>query len=114
MKRYFLILPLFALACSLTQAPARMVAAMQTAPIPAPITQTAAVMPSPAPQTCTVSTGTPGGALYLRAGPGTSYSVLDVLTEGQTLTILPGMSKKWIQIQSGDLTGWINSNYCER
>lgn len=111
------LLVLTGMSCGLWQPYGAMQAPMPTRlptpPIQSP-TRLPTHTPSPTPLTCTVFTGAPGGSLNLRSGPGTSYSVLVVLTEGQAVTVLPGVSENWIQIQTGTYTGWINSTYCKK
>ena len=65
-------------------------------------------------QRCTVDTGTPGGALNLRACAGTGCAVLDTLTEGDTLTVI-STADGWqrVQTQSGT-AGFVNSKYCKK
>lgn len=108
---------LASLACSIT--PSANYAAMVTAtPSPSP------PPPSPSPteaaqdartheetHVCTVT----AGSLHLRAMPGTSAEVIGYLYAGDVLTILPDPpAESWIRVTAGGLTGWINSNYCER
>lgn len=67
--------------------------------------------PSPTPQPCTV---TAAEALNLRAGPGTSYQVIEWLKPGQVLTIAQRRDG-WAEVTTpGGLTGWVNLIYCER
>ena len=111
----FVVLALAGLACTIqAQAAARPAAATPT--------QRAAVIitPSPTPTrpairtaalACEVSTGTPGGFLNLRAGPGMAYRVLQVLEEGQRVTLL--QAGTWYQVQAGGAVGWIHSHFCE-
>lgn len=112
MKGLLLLLPLLALACSITPA---IITATPSASPPPP-------SPSPAPTekaqdirtqyvVCTVT----AGSLHLRAAPGISAQVIGYLYAGDVLTILPDPpAESWIRVQSGDLTGWINSNYCTK
>lgn len=108
---------LASLACSIT--PSANYAAMVTAtPSPSPPPPS----PSPAPTekaqdistqyaVCTVT----AGSLHLRAMPGTSAEVIGYLYAGDVLTILPDPpAESWIRVTAGDLTGWINSNYCTK
>lgn len=112
MKRLLLLLPLLSLACSITPA---MVAATPSpsppppSPIPSPTEQAQDIRTQYA--VCTVM----AGSLHLRAMPGTSAQVIGYLYAGDVLTILPDPPvESWIRVQSGDLTGWINSNYCTK
>ena len=70
------------------------------------------VVPSPTPQTCTVSTNIPQGSLNIRAGAGIGFAVLEVLHEGQILTLTHQPARTgWIEVTAGNVTGWINSAY---
>jgi uncharacterized protein YgiM (DUF1202 family) len=63
-------------------------------------------------QFCTLITGISSGRVNLRSCAGTSCGVLDLLTEGETLTILT--AGLWTQVTNADgVTGYINSKYCE-
>lgn len=71
--------------------------------------QTATVMP----WTCTVRTGITSGAVNLRACPGAACgAVLDILTEGETLTVITAGEYVNVTTESG-VTGWLNSRYCK-
>ncbi len=89
-------------------------AAVITTNTPNPTTTpTQPPQPTAAAQECKVSTGTPGGFLNLRAGPGTSFDVRAVLTEGQTLMIIKSAGG-WIQVQTeSGAVGWVYTQYCE-
>ena len=78
---------------------------------PAP---TRPALPTTAALACEVSTGTPGGFLNLRAGPGMAYPVLQALQEGQRVTLL--QAGAWYQVQAGGAVGWAYSSFleCER
>jgi uncharacterized protein YgiM (DUF1202 family) len=72
------------------------------------------VTPSPTPQTCTVQTNVPQGSLNIRAGAGVGFAVLEVLHEGQILTLTHQPARDgWIEVTADDVTGWINSTYCK-
>ncbi|MEK6751608.1 MAG: SH3 domain-containing protein [Chloroflexota bacterium] len=64
------------------------------------------------PDTCKVYTGVDGGTVNLRSCAGTSCGVMQVLTEGESLTILT--AGLWVNVttESG-VTGWLYSKYCE-
>jgi uncharacterized protein YgiM (DUF1202 family) len=69
---------------------------------------------------CHVATGVDAGNLNLRTGPGTSYPVITILTEGETLTVLSprvagaGSPGSWSKVARADGTqGYINSIYCK-
>ncbi|HMS00284.1 MAG TPA: SH3 domain-containing protein [Anaerolineales bacterium] len=111
-KLLLLLAPIFLLACGLSRS-----AMFVTAdPIPSP---TAAQVESPTPSpthpqptqqsTCTVS----AKSLHVRESAGVDGVVIGWLEAGQVVTILHDQpAGNWIRIQAGDLTGWINSNYC--
>jgi uncharacterized protein YgiM (DUF1202 family) len=62
--------------------------------------------------TCEVYTGIERGAVNLRSCAGTSCAVLDIVTEGERLTILT--AGNWTHVTTEDgVTGYINSNYCK-
>jgi len=64
--------------------------------------------PTPRPESCTVT----AHALNLRAGAGTSYSVLAVLDEGDRLTVLA--RGHWLQVETiTGAAGFVHSNYCK-
>lgn len=93
----------FLLACAITEPVAQIAA--QASPTSAPTPA-----PSAAPLTCTVT----ADALHVRAAPHVSARALAYLHAGDVLTVLTGSPvDNWIQIQTGDLTGWINSTYCK-
>ena len=114
-------IPLVVLACTLlactTQSqaaarPAELTPTQRAAVIITPNpTSTRPAMPTAAALACEVSTGTPGGFLNLRAGPGMAYQVLQVLEEGQRVTLL--QAGTWYQVQAGGAVGWIHSHFCE-
>ena len=117
----FVVLAFALLACTIqSQAAARPALATPT-PSPAPMVDstgsvstpnpTRPAMPTAAALRCVVSTGTPGGFLNLRAGPGMAYGVLQVLQEGQRVTLL--QAGTWYQVQAGGAVGWIHSHFCE-
>jgi uncharacterized protein YgiM (DUF1202 family) len=62
---------------------------------------------------CTVRTGISNGKVNLRACPGSMCgAVLDILTEGESLTILTAGDYVNVTTESG-VTGWLNSKYCK-
>lgn len=79
----------------------------------APLKATSAHLSHPeGAETCTVTAAL---ALNLRAGPGTSYAVLDTLKRGDILTLLPQPAHDlWIAVRAQELEGWVHSTYCER
>ena len=63
-------------------------------------------------EACEVYTGVDAGTVNLRACGSIACEVLDIVTEGERLTILT--ANAWTQATSADgVTGWINSNYCK-
>jgi uncharacterized protein YgiM (DUF1202 family) len=100
---------IFAISCSLTNG-ATMSAAVLKTPTERPQradTLKAERIPTPSPKRCKVT----AGLLNLRAGAGTSYSVLAVLDEGDDLTILT--AGDWIEVQTDKgAAGFVNSKYC--
>jgi uncharacterized protein YgiM (DUF1202 family) len=110
MKKIILIfLPLLALACGFSRS-ALLVTLPTLQPIPSStITQTEIMPQATRTHTCTVTAET----LHLRESPGLEGIVIDWLKAGDILTILDDQPKgNWIRVRLGDLTGWINSNYC--
>lgn len=101
------LLALASLACSLTANRAALTAFDIEAQIPSPTVIPTAIA---TPAACTVT----AHALNLRAGPGTSYPVLDYLYQGETLTILAAHATWWNVVAQTGKTGYINSTYCER
>jgi uncharacterized protein YgiM (DUF1202 family) len=64
------------------------------------------------PTVCNVQTGIEGGAVNLRTCGGVSCAVLDIVTEGERLTILTAGA--WMNVTTKDgVTGWLNSKYCK-
>lgn len=107
-KILFLLLIIPALACSITPGAnyAQMVTATASLSPPPP-----SLTATPQDVTCTVT----AESLHLRAMPGIYAEVIGYLYAGEVLTILPDPSvDSWIRVRAGDLTGWINSRYCER
>ena len=117
MKKIFCVLILLALASlacslSLTEPTANLSASLATGTaIPSPaatITPTATASLDK----CEVT----AEALHLRDAPNIEGLVLAYLHHGDQLTILPDPpSGEWVKVMTGvDITGWINSLYCER
>lgn len=109
------LLPLLLLACTLTAplAPATPTAsATPVSATPSPTDARLFQAGTSEPATCIVATGPEDGKLNLRSGPATSFRVLRVLREGDTLTLLtPGT---WPRVRTADgLTGYVNSNFLE-
>lgn len=71
-------------------------------------TQTAANTPT----VCRVQTGIEGGTVNLRTCAGVSCAVLDIVTEGEPLTVLTAGA--WAHVMTEDgVMGYINSKYCK-
>jgi uncharacterized protein YraI len=73
--------------------------------------------PSTIPTQCKVKTGIEdGGLLNLRTGPGTGYTPVKVLHEGDVILLanIPARDG-WQSVTVGGLTGWVNARYitCE-
>jgi hypothetical protein len=67
-----------------------------------------------------VNTGIDGGTVNLRACPGAACGrVLDILTEGASLTIVStgestGYASLYVNVETaGGVAGWLNKKYCE-
>ena len=64
-------------------------------------------------EACRVNTGVDGGTVNLRACGSVACGVLDIVTEGERLTIVTAGT--WTQVTTADgVTGWVNSNYCKK
>jgi uncharacterized protein YraI len=50
-------------------------------------------------------------ALNVRAGPGTSYSVVDVLRAGEDVSVRECRTNGWCLISHSGPDGWVSSNY---
>jgi hypothetical protein len=74
---------------------------------------TANPLPTAPAETCRVHTGVDNGTVNLRECKGVACgAVLDILTEGSSLTILT--TGEWIHgTTAGGVTGWLNSKYCK-
>jgi uncharacterized protein YgiM (DUF1202 family) len=111
-KSLFMLLPLLAMACTLTAESAVMSAtSLPEQTVIASPTQT---LP-PTPLICQVKTGIESGGLNLRVCGGTACPVLIVLHEGETLTQTEQKPvNDWIQVITADgLQGWVNSTYLD-
>ncbi len=68
--------------------------------------------PTPSPITCTVTTGYQAGTLNMRSGPGTSWAVLRVLIEAESLQVT--RRGAWLQvIDRSGARGYVNAKYCQ-
>lgn len=77
-----------------------------------PALPTATATATNTPEACDVQTGIEGGTVNLRTCAGVSCAVLDIVTEGERLTILTAGA--WMNVTTEDgVTGYINSNYCK-
>ena len=76
-------------------------------------TQTAQATITVTAGTCKVYTGMDNGTVNLRKCAGTSCAVLDIVTEGDVLTVTNGGA--WLEVFTVEsLHGFINSNYCKK
>jgi hypothetical protein len=79
-----------------------------------PVQQPASVTPTALPPTATPATQQAeilSWALNIRSGPGVDYPVVDHLAKGNTVTVVAvDPASGWLQIQFGQLTGWISNN----
>jgi len=111
MKRTITLLFLLALVAgfyALVTASAQGVTEVSTATAPPSPTITSTTPPA-----CTIWTGIEGGTVNLRACPGAACgAVLDILTEGETLTIITAGEYIRVRTESG-AAGWLNSKYCK-
>lgn len=120
MNRLFplaLILALAALACSLTeQMPAASVAAQVAAvatdsPAPATVTVTPTATSTSMP-TCRIATGLADGNVNLRACASTDCAVLDILPEGEIVTVLEAGG--WLNVITvSGVAGYVNADLCK-
>lgn len=110
----FLSLVILVAACNPYQSlySATTVAPAITEAAPTPISTSQLIIKPSTPQTCTVTTSIPAGYLNIRAGPGVQYEGIDILREGQVLTLTGDHSGNWIEVTVDHSTGWINSKYC--
>jgi len=115
MKRFYILAwaAILLLACSLTSG-ATMSAAVLKTPTERPQTSASpesTQTPTPSPKRCTVTTGAADGRLNMRACAGTGCEVIDILEEGQVLTVL--QLGDWLKVQTeANGAGFVNSNYC--
>ena len=72
------------------------------------ITPTPTMTPTPAPQV-----QANGKNVNVRRGPGTVFSVMGVLRDGQTASVIARGPKGWLQIDLDGKTGWIYSGVVE-
>ena len=115
MQRFYVLalVAILLLACSLTNG-ATSGAAILAASTESPQrdeTPKATQSPTPTPQRCTVDTGQPQGRLNLRACSSTDCAVIEVLAEGDRLTILAAGDWLNVQTETG-AAGFVNSKYC--
>ncbi len=76
-------------------------------------TQPAQPTQTEAARTCIITTGIESGMVNLRACPGAACgAVLDIMTEGERLTIITAGEYVNVTTESG-VTGWLNSKYCK-
>ncbi len=76
-------------------------------------------LPAPTPKLIRVICLT-ADTVYMRAGAGTGYEVIAVLSAGDTVTVSGGFAQSpdggvWYPIEAGNVAGWTNARYlCER
>ena len=58
-----------------------------------------------------VSTATTTEVLNVRSGPGTTYRVIGVIKQGQTVTTLLSTTKGWTKIEYRDRSAYVSSRY---
>jgi uncharacterized protein YgiM (DUF1202 family) len=110
MKRFFILalVAILLLACSLSTNGATMSAAQFKPALSATPTPTNQPSPTPRPESCIVT----ADYLNLRTCGGTACGVIDVLNEGDRLTILA--RGHWLKVQTeAGAAGFVNSNYCK-
>ncbi len=65
-----------------------------------------------APAVCVVTSGIDGGRVNLRSCASTTCAALDILTEGEPLTVITAGA--WVEVQTPDgLTGFVYSDFCK-
>ena len=127
MKKLFFILliMLFTLACTMSNQTS---GAIRPEPTASQAPELITLHSSPTPEAtashtpesetmCQVKTGLETGLLNLRDGPSMSYQPLEILQEGDPLTLLEDPARDgWIKIKSLSFQGWVNSKYvqCEK
>lgn len=76
--------------------------------------QATELTPTSTQQTTTTTTGTvTASRLNMRSGPGTEYSIVHVLWQGNVVKVI-GQTTGWYKIQLSDgRTGWVSSTYLE-
>jgi uncharacterized protein YgiM (DUF1202 family) len=72
---------------------------------------TATVTPTVGGAVCVVRTGYDSGTVNLRTCAGVTCAVLDIVTEGERLTVLT--AGDWAHVEKDGVTGWLNSKFCE-
>ena len=116
LKTFFLLAlaVILATACSLINGATRGAAVLKT-PTERPQradTMKADSIPTQAPTRCTVATRMAAGRLNMRVCAGTGCGVLEVLAEGDTLTVLA--AGDWLNVETdAGAAGYINSTYCK-
>jgi hypothetical protein len=117
---FWSVLLLASVACTVGQVGGAAVVNATITPLPtvaqvgASITPSArpTILPSITPMpSCRVNAGIDGGAVNVRACPGVECAIVGNVFDGDALLLLEG--GEWAQIQAGDLTGFLNSKFCE-
>ena len=106
--KYFSLLGILTLACSLTDSPTSFTGEISSQVQPTAQIADELVTPTSTPLTCIVS----ASVLQLRECGGVSCRVKDWLDLGDVLTVLKN-ENGWIQVitPTGE-NGWVNSKYC--
>lgn len=78
-------------------------------PIPPTPTPLATFTPQPS---CVITTGMVNGKVFLREGPGMDTPFLEVLMEGQALTLIGPARAGWLPVITRDHAGWVSARWC--
>lgn len=114
-KRALLVAGVWCLFCLMTSCSPYVIQGVTstgTPVLPSPsITATATRTPTPRPS-CIVTTGYQRGAVNVRAGGEVQAAVIQIVHEGETLTVITRAA--WLEvITSQGKRGFINSRYCQ-
>jgi uncharacterized protein YraI len=83
---------------------------VQASATPIPAQPTATLIPLPQSGSCIVASAT-GGAVNVRSGPGTNYSIITQLSGNGTAAVVGRLpDNSWLQINLNGITGWIASS----
>ncbi len=113
MKKFITLLFLLALGAGFLFVGWQFAGATAQATAPTPTPPPSPTITSTTAPACVVSTGIDNGTVNLRACPGLACgAVLDILTEGASLTIVSTGEYFNVTTKSG-VTGWLNKKYCK-